>query len=353
MCDKDTTGLSNSNVLSLKEIVTPVELLLKYYSNDSIINLVLKTRNEISNILNRKDKRKIVVVGPCSIHDPVAALDYAKRLSELSKSLPNLLIIMRVYFEKPRTTIGWKGLINDPDLNGSNDINKGLEIARKLLIDINNLNLPVGCEILDTITPQYISDLISWGAIGARTTESQVHRQLVSGLSMPIGFKNNTNGDTNSAICAVLSVCHSHTFLGVSDNGKGCVVTTAGNKNTHIILRGGKTPNYDHKSVEDVMKLYDNEQYKHLTKNIMIDCSHGNSFKNYKNQNKVLYSVCNQIKTNDNIIGVMIESNLYEGKQKFNTIDKLKYGVSITDCCVGFEETIEMLTKLNNSVKNT
>lgn len=338
----------NKNIISIKEIPSPYQIISEYPSNNNITNLILNTRTDIQNILNKKDKRLIAIIGPCSIHDEKSALEYAEKLSELSKSLNNLVILMRVYFEKPRTIIGWKGLINDPDLNGENNIKKGLKISRKLLIDINNIGLPVASEILDTISPQYISDLISWGAIGARTTESQVHRQLVSGLSMPIGFKNSTNGDINIALDAIIAARNKHTFMGITHEGIAAVINTNGNEDCHIILRGGIEPNYDETNINKVINKCND---KNERCNIIIDCSHGNSKKNYKNQKYVVDSVCNQIQYNDNIIGVMIESHLKEGKQIFNSNkDKLEYGVSITDSCVGFEETTNMLIKLNYSV---
>ena len=293
----------NQNINSISEIPSPSLIISKYPSNEFITNNILNTRQSIKNIINKTDKRLIVVVGPCSIHDEESAIEYAKKLKELSYELNNLVIIMRVYFEKPRTTIGWKGLINDPDLNGDNNIEKGLELSRKILLEINNMGLPVGSEILDTISPQYISDLISWGAIGARTTESQIHRQLVSGLSMPIGFKNSTNGDVNVALDAIVTARNNHTFLGITHEGKGAIINTSGNKNCHLILRGGFQPNYSSDSVLNVEK---NCESKNEKINIMIDCSHGNSRKDYRNQSKVLKNVCEQIKYNNNIIGIMI-----------------------------------------------
>lgn len=342
--------LNNINILNIDPIIIPKKLLDDLPITDKIYNNVINIRNEIVNIMENKDDRIIVVVGPCSIHDIHAAIEYAMKLNKIKTYLSkNLLIIMRTYFEKPRTIIGWKGLINDPFLNNSYDINIGLYMARKLLIDINNLGLPVGVEFLDTISPQYIADLVSWGAIGARTTESQLHRELVSGLSMPIGFKNNTSGNINVAIDAINSASNSHNFLGLNENGIASIVITKGNKNCHIIHRGGNNKtNYDKQSIENTSKILNK---KKLYNKVMIDCSHANSNKNYKNQKIVIDYLCNLLNTGyDNIMGVMIESNLYEGKQKLDNYSHLKYGVSVTDSCIGWEETEKILYKLYESV---
>jgi len=293
----------------------------------------------------------LVVVGPCSIHDPEAALDYAKKLKELIKKHENnLFIVMRVYFEKPRTTIGWKGLINDPNLDNTYDINKGLRIARKLLIDITNLDIPIGCEFLDVVTPQYLADLVSWGAIGARTTESQVHRQLASGLSMPVGFKNGTGGSIDIAADAVLSSQASHVFLGVTETGMAAKVTTVGNKDSHIILRGGKrSTNYDSISINNACNILKN---KKIIESLIVDCSHGNSQKIHTNQILVARSLSEQIENGDfRIVGVMIESNIKEGNQKLTDSNNLEYGKSITDACVNLITTDEIFHILSNGVE--
>lgn len=352
--------LTNINISEFKELIKPNILKDMLPINKDIINLVQNTRKEIQDILTKKSKKKLFIVGPCSIHDIEQAKTYGLELKKISDIVKdNILIVMRVYFEKPRTTIGWKGLINDPHLNNSYDINHGLKLARELLLYLNGIGMPCGCEFLDVITPQYISDLISWGAIGARTTESQVHRQMVSGMSMPVGFKNGTGGSIDLAIDAVLSAKHKHCFMGITDMGIPAICKTCGNNYCHIILRGGKTPNYDVISVEKAINKLNN---KNMPKNIMIDCSHGNSNKNFLNQSNVLATVINQIKGgNDNIVGVMLESNLNCGKQKLeiNEIldddnklieiktnkDKLKYGVSITDSCISIETTKTMLLR--------
>ena len=337
-------SIENINIDEITKISSPNKIKEEIPSNSGIEDFVKEKRNIISNIINNNDNRIITIIGPCSIHDTKSALEYARNIQSIQSQYKELVILMRVYFEKPRTTVGWKGLINDPDLNDTYDIEKGLRIARQLLININSMGVAVSCEILDTISPQYISDLISWGAIGARTTESQIHRQLVSGLSMPIGFKNGTMGNTDIAIQAILSSQYPHTFLGITEDGNSAIIKTKGNKDTHIILRGGKTPNYYPEIVEDLK----NDCIKNSVKpNFIIDCSHGNSRKDYTKQCIVLESVCSQLKRgNMNIIGVMIESHLFEGKQSLSS--DLKYGVSITDSCVSWNETIIMLNKLNN-----
>lgn len=328
---------NNINVNEINQLLPPIDLKKKYVLEPKLEANIKNWRHQIENIINGKSKKLLVIVGPCSIHNPEEALDYAKLLNKLNiKYQDKLFIVMRVYFEKPRTTIGWKGLINDPDLNNTFDINKGLNIARKLLLDINKLGLPVGCEFLDTITPQYISDLVSWGAIGARTTESQVHRQLASGLSMPIGFKNGTGGSIDIAIDALSSAKSKHVFLGVNDEGNASIIKTKGNQNSHIILRGGKNKtNFDSESVKDACELL---KLKSHNCKVMIDFSHANSYKNYKNQILAAKNVSEQIKNgSSNILGIMIESNIFEGNQRIT--DNLKYGISITDGCVNIEET--------------
>lgn len=288
-----------------------------------------------------------MIVGPCSIHDPAAALEYAQRLAPLAEQYQvQLEIVMRVYFEKPRTTVGWKGLVNDPLLDGSGKINQGLRIARQLLLDIAALNLPIAGEFLDTITPQYIADLVSWGAIGARTTESQVHRELASGLSMPIGFKNATSGEIDIAIDAVIAANHPHSFLSVTENGQSAIVQTKGNANAHIVLRGGKlSPNYDQDSIAHAAALL---MQKHIRTGIIIDASHANSAKKYERQVDVVQDICHSLKTQPTlpIAGVMIESHLKAGRQDLQPDKVLEYGKSITDACIDWETTVTLLAHL-------
>lgn len=326
-----------------KPMKTPRTLKQELPVNSIAEEVVLEGRKTVEKIIAKEDPRLLVISGPCSIHDEQAALDYAERLAKLSKDLKDhLYIIMRVYFEKPRTTIGWKGLINDPGMDGSCDIETGFYRARKLLLQINQMGLPAATEMLDPITPQYVGDLISWSAIGARTTESQTHRQMASGLSMPVGFKNNTDGNLSTAINAIMASCAPQTFLGLDQDGHTCIVETQGNHWGHVVLRGGPRPNYDPISVEEVrIKLIE----KNLTEAMIVDCSHDNCYKKHQGQAKVLKSVIDQIiDGNKDLIGVMLESNLYEGKQKFNgDFSKLKYGVSITDECISWETTENLL----------
>ena len=338
----------NTRIIDRKKVPAPYELVNKYPINDEISKLVYGTRNEISQILHNKDDRLFVIVGPCSIHDPKSAIEYAEMLSNKNKKYnENLLIIMRVYFEKPRTTVGWKGLINDPDINETYNIAKGVEMARKLLIDIADLGLPAGTEFLDPISPQYVTDIISWGAIGARTAESQIHRELASGLSCPIGIKNATNGGLKAAIDGIQAANHSHVFLGATKEADIAMLKTAGNNDAHIILRGGKVPNFDKESVEQALTALKEAE---VNESIMIDASHGNSQKKFKQQIPVIESICQQItEGNNNIKGVMIESHLNEGNQKIT--EKLNYGQSITDACMGWEDTVMCLQKLNDTIK--
>lgn len=337
----------NTRIIDRRKVPAPYELVNKFPINDEIAKLVYGTRNEISQILHGKDDRLFVVVGPCSIHDPESAIEYATKLAEQNSKLKeNLLIIMRVYFEKPRTTVGWKGLINDPDINETYDIAKGVEMARKLLIEIANLKLPAGTEFLDPISPQYVTDIISWGAIGARTAESQIHRELASGLSCPIGIKNGTNGGLKAAIDGIQAANHSHVFLGATKEADIAMLKTAGNHDSHIILRGGKNPNYDKQSVEATLTAL---READVNESIMIDASHGNSQKKFKQQIPVIENISEQIKVGDkNIKGIMIESHLNEGNQKIS--DNLTYGQSITDACMGWEDTVNCLNKLNDAV---
>ena len=337
----------NTRIIDRKKVPAPYELVNKYPINDEISKLVFGTRNEISQILHDKDDRIFVVVGPCSIHDPQSAIEYAEKLSIESENFSeNLLIIMRVYFEKPRTTVGWKGLINDPDINETYNIAKGVEMARKLLIEIAELGLPAGTEFLDPISPQYVTDIISWGAIGARTAESQIHRELASGLSCPIGIKNGTDGGLKAAIDGIQAANHSHVFLGATKEADIAMLKTAGNNDTHIILRGGKVPNFDKESVENTLTALKEAE---VNESVMIDASHGNSQKKYKQQIPVIESISEQISNgNKNIKGVMIESHLNEGNQKIT--ENLNYGQSITDACMGWDDTLMCLKKLNNAV---
>ena len=337
----------NTRIIDRRKVPAPYELVNKYPINDEISKLVYGTRNEISQILHNKDDRLFVVVGPCSIHDPESALEYAEKLAIENKRLnKNILIIMRVYFEKPRTTVGWKGLINDPDINETFNIAKGVEIARKLLINIAELDLPAGTEFLDPISPQYVTDVISWGAIGARTAESQIHRELASGLSCPIGIKNGTDGGLKAAIDGIQAANHSHVFLGATKEADIAMLKTAGNNDTHIILRGGKEPNYDAESVENTLTALREAE---VNESIMIDASHGNSQKKFKQQIPVVESICDQILYgNDSIKGVMIESHLNEGNQKIS--ESLKYGQSITDACMGWEDTVKCLEMLSDVI---
>ena len=337
----------NTRIIDRKKVPAPYELVNKYPINDEISKLVYGTRNEISQILHDKDDRIFVVVGPCSIHDPQSAIEYAEKLSiENENFSENLLIIMRVYFEKPRTTVGWKGLINDPDINETYNIAKGVEMARKLLIEIAELGLPAGTEFLDPISPQYVTDIISWGAIGARTAESQIHRELASGLSCPIGIKNGTDGGLKAAIDGIQAANHSHVFLGATKEADIAMLKTAGNNDTHIILRGGKVPNFNKESVENTLTALKEAE---VNESVMIDASHGNSQKKFKQQIPVIESISEQISNgNKNIKGVMIESHLNEGNQKIT--ENLNYGQSITDACMGWDDTLMCLKKLNNAV---
>ncbi|TYZ57535.1 hypothetical protein PybrP1_005407 [[Pythium] brassicae (nom. inval.)] len=323
-------------------------LSLSAWPLDAQIN---RGRQSVANVLRRVDDRLVVIVGPCSIHDVEAAIDYAKRLLVVQKALEkDLLVVMRVYFEKPRTTVGWKGLINDPDLDGSFNINKGLRVARELLARINEMGLPAGCEFLDTMSPQFISDLVSWGAIGARTTECQLHRELTSGLSMPIGFKNGTGGSLQLAVDAVVAARHPHCFLSVSSQGLAAIVSTSGNDTCHTILRGGKTgPNFEKQHIDDVSKMM---LKANVADNVMVDCSHGNSNKDYRNQAVVAANVAEQLRAGDDrLIGVMLESNLKEGSQALIPGQPLEYGKSVTDACMGWETTVQVLEDLAAAVR--
>jgi 3-deoxy-7-phosphoheptulonate synthase len=329
-------------IQELKELAAPVELLAEYPVDDDISKTVHDTRQAIHHILHGRDDRLLMVVGPCSIHDPEAALDYASRLAELSREYAeDLVLVMRVYFEKPRTTVGWKGLINDPYLDGTFRINDGLRMARKLLLDINALGLPAGTEFLDMITPQYVADLISWGAIGARTTESQVHRELASGLSCPVGFKNGTDGNIRIALDALRAARHAHHFLSVTKSGRSAIVSTKGNHDCHVILRGGNgSPNYDSRAVE---KTAGELRHEGLLDKVMVDCS-ANSGKDYRRQPEVAACVAEQVAGGSpHVLGVMIESNINPGRQEHVPGKALSYGVSITDECIGWDQTVQVI----------
>jgi 3-deoxy-7-phosphoheptulonate synthase len=342
---------NNLRITSSAPIMVPNELMEMFPLTDSGSASIFQARETIANIISGQDKRLMVIVGPCSIHDPQAARDYAKKLADLKETLKeDLFIVMRVYFEKPRTTIGWKGLINDPDLNESFDIDKGLKTARHLLADIADLGMPVAVEYLDLITPQYISDLISWGAIGARTTESQSHRELASALSCPVGFKNGTTGSLRVAIDAIKSACSPHHLLSVNKEGGVSHYTSSGNESTHIILRGGADgPNYSKKHVESASEQLLADGLNHR---VMVDFSHANSEKQFKNQLKVGSDVAEQIASgSQKIFGVMIESNINEGNQPVGPLESLKYGVSITDSCINWEDTETLLKTLAQSVR--
>ncbi len=337
----------NTRIIERHDLITPIELIEKYPISNDVAKLIYGTRNEISNILHGKDDRLLIVCGPCSIHDEESALEYAEKLkSENFKHQENLLIVMRVYFEKPRTTVGWKGLINDPDLNNSFDANKGLELARSILKKISEIGLPVGTEFLDPISPQYVADLISWGAIGARTAESQIHRELASGLSCPIGIKNGTTGALKPAIDGIQAANHPHVFFSTTKEGKVQIYKTSGNSDTHIILRGGVNPNFDEHAVKNVITALTEAE---VNESIMIDNSHGNSQKQPKKQIDVTTNVCGQIASGNRFIrGIMLESHLNEGNQKIS--ENLNYGQSVTDACMGWEDSVSCLAKYSEAV---
>jgi 3-deoxy-7-phosphoheptulonate synthase len=348
----DQLKTSDLHVVETCPLLAPVEVKAELPITNAIAKVVSDARARIRNILNGSDRRLLVVVGPCSIHDVKAAREYAEKLAKFRDGVGDALeIVMRVYFEKPRTTIGWKGLINDPHLNGTFDINYGISMARGLLLDVAKLGLPSATELLDPIVPQYLADLISWTAIGARTTESQTHREMSSGLSMPVGFKNGTDGSIDVAINALLSARQPHRFLGVNNDGRASIVTTTGNPDGHIVLRGGKQgPNYDHAHVEAIANRLRDRQ---LAPYMMIDCSHDNSGQDYKNQPIVLQDICEQVRDGqESIVGIMLESHLNRGKQPLKDLAKLEYGKSITDGCINFETTTEVLTDLANAVRS-
>ncbi len=346
VCPEKTDDL---RIADVSPVINPHMLIEQLPTSEQTAAITLNARTEIQHILDGEDDRILVVVGPCSIHDTRAALDYAGQLLEQKKRLAReLLMVMRVYFEKPRTTVGWKGLINDPDLDETYDINKGLHLARRLLLDLNEMGMPAGTEYLDLVTPQYLADLISWGAIGARTTESQVHREMTSGLSCPVGLKNGTNGNLDIAVDAIRAAARPHRFLTLTKYGQSSIYTTTGNPYCHIILRGGREPNYEAGHIQTTCEKLSRSC---LAPQVMIDFSHANSRKIPENQLHVCDDVCQQIAGGEKrIMGVMIESNLVAGRQDVVNNQPLTYGQSITDACIAFDDTVPMLEKLAAAV---
>jgi 3-deoxy-7-phosphoheptulonate synthase len=341
----------DTRITGYEPLLSPAALLDELPLRQAPASTVERTRADVRGILDGSDDRLLVIAGPCSVHDPAAALDYARRLQELrDEHQGDLLIVMRVYFEKPRTVTGWKGLINDPGMDGRHDVHRGLRTARRLLLAIVELGLPVGCEWLDPITPQYIADAVTWGAIGARTTESQVHRQLASGLSMPVGFKNGTDGDVQVAVDACRAAAAGHTFFGVTDHGAAAVVTTAGNPDTHVILRGGRTgPNYEPSHVAKALDLIEGNG---LPRRLMVDASHGNSGKDHRRQPVVAAAIAEQLAVGEpGLTGVMLESFLTEGRQEPGPPATLTYGQSVTDACMDIAATAAVLTDLAAAVR--
>jgi 3-deoxy-7-phosphoheptulonate synthase len=343
--------VDDRRIVEITPLTIPADIIAEIPRNEAVTGTVTRTRDIVHRILHGEDDRLIVVIGPCSIHDPIAARDYAARLEEQRRRFSgDLEIVMRVYFEKPRTTVGWKGLMNDPHLDGSYRIEEGLRIARQLLLDINATGLPAGCEFLDTITPQYVADLVSWGAIGARTTESQVHRQLASGLSCPIGFKNGTDGGVAVALDAILAASQTHHFPAVTKDGRAAIATTTGNEDCHVILRGGKLPNYEAADVEAVST---DAAKRGLEPRILIDASHANSGKDPMNQPLVVKNVATQIAAGNMAIkGMMIESNIVGGRQDLVPGKPLVHGQSITDGCIDWEASVLVLEELARSVRD-
>jgi 3-deoxy-7-phosphoheptulonate synthase len=337
-------------IAGIRELSPPAHLLREFPITDAAARTVFTTRRDIHRMLHGADDRLLVIIGPCSIHDVKAAKEYASRLAEQrEKHADHLLVVMRVYFEKPRTTVGWKGLINDPYLDGSFRINEGLRVARELLLDLADSGMPAGCEFLDMITPQYIADLVSWGAIGARTTESQIHRELASGLSAPVGFKNGTDGNVRIAVDALRAAATPHHFLSVTKGGHSAIVETKGNEDCHIILRGGKQPNYDAENINAAARALADAG---LPARIMVDASHSNSSKQHERQVDVTQEVARQIVAGDNrIFGMMVESHLKPGRQDLVSGQPLVYGMSITDACIGWEDSIGVLDVLSEAVE--
>lgn len=361
VADTDNRETENKRIASFRALVSPQILLEDIPITDRGKATVSRFRRQIADIIHGLDNRWLVIVGPCSIHDISSALDYASRIRALADELSDeLLIVMRVYFEKPRTTIGWKGLINDPELDGSSNINKGLRVARNLLNNIANLGVPAGCEFLDTVTHQYIGDLVSWAAIGARTAECQLHRELASSLPMPVAFKNSTSGDVDVAIDALSAAAHPHSFISVSKQGTPVVVNSKGNVDTHVVLRGSKYhTNFEKSAVSEVIHKQIREG---LVRRLMIDCSHGNSRKNFRNQEHVLETVISEQLKESHVLGIMLESNIEEGRQDLplkeneaaknkKVLDMLNYGQSITDACIGWDQTTAMLRRLAKALR--
>ncbi|WP_049621230.1 3-deoxy-7-phosphoheptulonate synthase AroG [Frateuria defendens] len=342
--------IDDLRIRAIQELPPPSALIAKFPATARASHTVKASREAVHRVLQGEDDRLVVVIGPCSIHDPEAAMEYARRLlTERERHAGELEIVMRVYFEKPRTTVGWKGLINDPNLDGSYDIDKGLHIARRLLLDINDLGLPAGTEFLDMITPQYIADLVAWGAIGARTTESQVHRELASGLSCPVGFKNGTDGNVKIAVDAVLAASEPHHFMAVTKDGRTAVAATAGNPDCHVILRGGKQPNYDAESVDQACTAIARAG---LADKVMVDASHANSRRRPENQPAVVETIAEQLEDGERrILGVMVESHLVAGQQSLESGQPLVYGQSITDGCIGWDSTVDVLERLAAAVR--
>lgn len=337
-------------ISGMSEIAAPEQVHSEYPISEMAARMVHDTRQSIHEILQGEDDRVLVVIGPCSIHNPDAAIEYAQHIQAMRAELSDdLLIVMRVYFEKPRTTVGWKGLINDPNIDGSFEINKGIRLARKLLLDVNEMGVPAGTEFLDLITPQYVADLVSWGAIGARTTESQGHRELASGLSCPVGFKNGTDGGFQVAIDAIGAAKHPHVFISLTKQGKSAIFSTTGNDDCHIILRGGKKPNFDAASVAQAVAELERAG---VDDSLMVDCSHANSSKRFERQVDVGHDLANQIAGgNQHITGIMIESHLHEGRQNVVAGEKPAFGISITDACLGWEASEDLLRVLAEAVR--
>src|SRR5262245_25059955 len=348
----DRTSLTDDGPIGNIVPLPPPEHLIRFFpiQGTPVEQLIAETRKRIKQILHGSSDRLLVIIGPCSIHDPAAAIEYATRLAPVRERLADdLEIVMRVYFEKPRTTVGWKGLINDPYLNGSFRINEGLRVARDLLVHINEAGVPAGCEFLDVISPQYIGDLVSWGAIGARTTESQVHRELASGLSAAVGFKNGTDGNVKIAVDALLAARQKHNFLSVHKSGQVAIVETRGNDDCHIILRGGKQPNYDAAAVQAACEELKKAK---LRERLMIDCSHANAAKDYRRQAAVAADIGAQLAGGERrIIGVMVESHLVEGRQDLEAGKPLTFGQSITDACLGWDDSVKLLEGLAEAVR--
>ncbi|MDX7423545.1 3-deoxy-7-phosphoheptulonate synthase [Providencia hangzhouensis] len=342
--------LNNVNIQDEQVLITPESLKEKYPLSRSNLHAIATSRQVIADIIHQRDPRLLVVCGPCSIHDVDAAIEYGERLKVLAEELSDsLYIVMRVYFEKPRTTVGWKGLISDPFMDGSFEMEKGLHIARDLLTNLVNMGLPLATEALDPNNPQYLGDLFSWSAIGARTTESQTHREMASGLSMPVGFKNGTDGSLSTAINALKAAAMPHRFMGINQSGQVCLLHTKGNSNGHVILRGGKTPNY---SAEDIAACEAEMKKAGLEPSLMVDCSHGNSNKDYRRQPLVVDSIIEQIiNGNESITGIMLESHINEGNQTSEQArDTMKYGVSVTDACINWQTTETVLRKLHQAL---